>query len=122
MSATLSRPADSGVSASDLIAALPVVSASELKNSFGEVTSRALKGALAIKRHRRAEFVLMPVAEYVALQEARTAPLAELSTKFDAMVARMNGPEAKRGVKSLFSASPAALGKSAVKAARQHGG
>ena len=65
---------------------------------------------------------LMPVAEYVALQEARTAPLADLSAKFDAMVERMNKPEAKRGVKSLFGATSSVLGKSAVKAARAQGG
>lgn len=106
---------------SKLLSSLPAVSASELKNSFGEVATRALKGALAIRRHRRAEFVLMPAEEYVALQEARTAPLAELSSKFDDMVARMNTPGAKRGVQALFGATPTDLGKSAVKAARSHG-
>jgi PHD/YefM family antitoxin component YafN of YafNO toxin-antitoxin module len=114
-------PPVSTSSTSELLAALPVVSASELKNSFGEVTTRALKGPVAIKRHRRAEFVLMPVADYVALQEARVAPLADLSAKFDAMVARMNTPAAKRGVRSLFDATPASLGKSAVKAAHADG-
>jgi prevent-host-death family protein len=114
-------PSDPASSASDPLATLPTVSASELKNRFGEVTTRALKGPVAIKRHLRAEFVLMPAADYVALQEARTAPLADLSAKFDAMVARMNTPAAKRGVRSLFDAKPASLGKSAVKAAHAGG-
>lgn len=109
-------------SGSEILSSLPTVSASELKNGFGEVAMRALKGPLVIQRHRRAEFVLMPVAEYVAMQEARTAPLAELSAKFDDMVARMNTSGAKRGVKALFGAQPSALGKSAVKAARSNGG
>jgi hypothetical protein len=34
------------------------------------------------------------------------------------MVAGMNTPAARRGVDRLFKAAPAALGKSAVKAAR----
>ena len=107
--------------AARLIEALPSVTASELKNNFGAVSGRALKGALAILRHRRPEFVLLPVDQYVELQEARTAPLEELGAQFDALVARMNTAEAKRGVDRLFGAKPAALGRAAVKAAKTDG-
>ena len=107
----------------EAISSLPAVTASDLKNNFGEVSVQAMKGALAITRHQRAEFVLLPVEQYLELQQARTAPLDALTSQFDAMVARMNTPAAKRGVAKLFQASPAALGKSAVKAARAaHGG
>jgi prevent-host-death family protein len=94
------------------------VTASDLKNNFGEVIAQAMKGAVAITRHQRAEFVLLPVEQYLELQQARTAPLQALTVEFDAMVARMNTPAANRGVARLFKAAPDALGKSAVKAAR----
>lgn len=107
----------------EVISSLPAVTASELKNNFGEVSGKAMKGALAITRHQRAEFVLLPVEQYLELQQARTAPLDALTSQFDAMAARMNTPAAQRGVAHLFQASPAELGKSAVNAARAaHGG
>ncbi len=106
----------------EAIASLPAVTASDLKNNFGEVSAQALKGPLAITRHQRAEFVLLPVDQYLELQQARTAPLDALTSQFDAMVARMNTPAAKRGVAKLFQASPAGLGKAAVKAARANRG
>ena len=107
----------------ETISGLRTVTASDLKNKFGEVIVQAMKGAVAITRHQRAEFVLLPLEHYLELQQARIAPLEALSSQFDAMVARMNTPAAKRGVARLFQASPAGLGKSAVKAAKgAHGG
>jgi translation initiation factor IF-1 len=107
----------------EAISSLRAVTASKLKNNFGEVIGQATKGPVAITRHQRAEFVLLPVEHYLELQQARTAPLDALTSQFDAMVARMNTPAAKQGVNRLFKASPAGLGKSAVKAAKvAHGG
>ena len=100
---------------------LPTVTASDLKNNFGEVSTLAQKGALAITRHQRAEFVLLPVTQYRELQQARTAPLEALASRFDALVAKMNTPAARQGVTKLFKAGPAALGKSAGKSAQAHG-
>jgi len=105
----------------ETVDALPAMTASNLKNNFGKASLQASKGALAITRHNRAEFVLMPVQEYVQLQRARQAPLEGLAAQFDAMVARMNTPAARKGAAALFKASPAQLGKSAVKAAKAHG-
>lgn len=100
------------------IEALPAMTATELKNNFGLASLQAAKGALAITRHNRAEFVLMPVQEYAELQRARQAPLDGLAGQFDAMVAKMNTPAARRGVAALFKATPGQLGKVAVKTAR----
>lgn len=99
-------------------AGLPTVTASDLKNNFGEASLQAKKGAVAITRHNRAEFVLLPVEHYAELQQARRAPLEALADQFDAMVAKMNAPASKRGAALLFKASPVALGKTAVKAAK----
>jgi antitoxin Phd len=113
-----SREVSSKVGSSDAISGLRSVTATDLKNKFGEVIAQAVKGAVAITRHERPEFVLLSVQEYVELHAARTAPLDTLTSEFDAMVARMNTPAARRALDQLFNATPAALGKSAVKAAR----
>ena len=102
----------------EALADLRAVPASELKNRFGAVIAQARKAAVAITRHQRAEFVLLPVERYLELQRAESAPLEALGAEFDAMVARMNAPAAKRSATRLFRTTPAALGKSAVKAAR----
>ena len=98
-------------------AGLPAVTASDLKNNFGEASLRAKKGALVITRHNRAEFVLLPVEHYAELQQTRRALLEALADQFDAMVAKMNTSASRRGAALLFKASPAELGKIAVKAA-----
>ena len=64
-----------------------------------------------------------------ALSSLPAVTASDLKNKFgaarqhamDAMVARMNTPAAKQGVAKLFQALPAALGKSAVEAARSRG-
>ena len=119
MSITL--PAKSSPSQHTLPGGLPVVTASDLKNKFGEVIAQAVKGAVAITRHRRTEFVLLPVEHYLELQRTRAASLEALTSEFDAMVARMNTPAGKRAVAKLFRAGATGLGKSAVKSAA-HGG
>lgn len=114
---------DSSIKARSSLAHLPAVPTSDLKNRFGEICQSARKGAVAITRHHRVEFVLLPAAQYEELNQARTAPLEALAAQFDDMVAKMDTPAAKRGVKGLFSAKPSALGATAVKAARasKHG-
>src|SRR5690606_15131599 len=59
--------------AASAVRALPAVSASDLKNRFGEISAQAAQGAISITRHQRPEFVLLPVAQYEALQQAHTA-------------------------------------------------
>src|SRR3954462_7397919 len=102
----------------EAISNLPAVTASDLKNNFGEVCLQAMKGAVAITRHQRAEFVLLPVGQYLDLEQARTAARDALTSQFDAMVTGMTTPAGGRAVAKLFKASPAELGRSAVKAAR----
>ncbi len=94
------------------------MSASHLKNHMGEALLQAANTGLAITRHYRPEFVLLPAAKYLELHRAQQAPLETLAAEFDAMVARMNTPAAQRGVTALFTASPEALGESAMRAAR----
>lgn len=101
-----------------LLRGLPSVDASTVKNQFREVAARAAQTAIAISRYGRPEWVIMPAAEFVRLEKSRRAPLDTLSGQFDDLVAKMQGGKSKKAVKSLFAATPAALGKAAVKPAK----
>lgn len=101
-----------------MIEGLPRITATALKNNFGKATLEALKQGVAIMRHNKPQFVLLPVEQYASLQRARSAPLEALAGEFDLMVANMQKAAAKRGAAKLFTASPQDLGRAAVKQAR----
>jgi len=48
-------------------------------------------------------------------------PLSALSKKYDAMIARMPAPAARKGMKAAFDASPKQFGKCALEFARRRG-
>lgn len=98
--------------------ALPSVNSSRLKNYFGETLLKVGRNGVAITRHNRREYVLLPAATYLELQQAQQGALDTLGRKFDAMVATMNTPEAKEGVRKFFKSTPTELGKGALTAAR----
>ncbi len=103
-----------------LVEGLPSIPASSLKNDLGRVLEMAREHAVAVTRHKRTQFIMVPVAEYCELQRARMAPLEALTAEFDSLVAQINTPAAKAGAARLFSATPKALGRAAVKAAGSH--
>jgi hypothetical protein len=45
--------------------------------------------------------------------------LSDLTAEYDVLLARMQTPKAKKGMAAAFNASPAELGRAAVKAARK---
>lgn len=97
---------------------LPTVPATRFKNEFGAVFEQAaMTGAVAITKHNTPKAVLLSVAEFEALTRSSSPVLDELDHEFDALLARMQTPEAKAGVAQAFDASPEELGKAAVKAA-----
>ena len=97
---------------------VPVVAATKAKNEFGAVLDQAVAtGAVAITRHDAPKAVLMSYAEFSSLVNARTSNLDDLSAEFDALLARMQTPGARKGVDAAFRASPAELGRAAVAAA-----
>ena len=101
-----------------ILSELRSVDASTVKNKYRDVAALAAKGAIAISRYTRPELVIMPAAEYVRLEKARRAPLDQLAGEFDGLVAKMQTSKSKKAVHVLFGASPANLGKAAVKAAK----
>lgn len=97
---------------------LPTVAASRFKNEFGAIFEQAaLGGAVAITRHDVPKAVLLSYAEFESLVKSRTPALDDLSAQFDGLLARMQTPRARRGMAAAFDASPARLGRAAVKAA-----
>jgi len=99
---------------------IPEVPATQAKNSFGEILDRvAASGAVAITRHDVPKAVLLSYEEFESLSSARSETLHALSAKFEGLLERMQTPAARKGVEAAFNATPAELGRAAVKAARR---
>jgi prevent-host-death family protein len=99
--------------------ALPSVTATEAKNSFGSVLDRVMvEGRVAITKHEEVRAVLLSVAEYRSLLKQQYDPLAALGNEFDGLVERMNAPKARAAGRALFEATPARLGRAAKAAAK----
>lgn len=99
---------------------VPTVAATRLKNEFGAVLEQALReGAVAITRHDSPKAVLVAYDEFQSLIKARTHNLSDLGAEYDTLLARMQTPKARKGMAAAFNASPAEMGRVAVKAARK---
>ena len=97
---------------------VPTVAATRVKNEFGTILDRAMRdGAVAITRHDTARAVLLSYEEFESLAKTRSRNLDSLSEEFDDLLETMQRPKAKKAMKDAFAASPAELGRSAVKAA-----
>jgi prevent-host-death family protein len=99
---------------------VPAVAATRLKNEFGAVLEQALRGgAVAITRHDMPKAVLVSYDEFQSLAKARSHNLSDLGAEYNVLLARMQTPKARKGMAAAFNASPAELGRAAVKAARK---
>lgn len=98
------------------------VTATDAKKEFGRVLETVIQGGVVvITKHDAPKAVLISVDEFDALSRASEARLDTLSHQFDALLARMQTPKARIGMKTAFDASPKQLGKAAVAAARKRG-
>ena len=98
------------------------VTASQAKSEFGRVLETAIQGgAVVITRHDAPKAVLISVENFNALSGAAETRLDALNHEFDALLARMQTPKARRGMKTAFAASAKQFGKAAVAAARSRG-
>jgi len=101
----------------------PAFSASDAKNAFGRILDAAVRtGMVTITRHDEPRAVLLSMEEYRALSEARASALDALTGEFDAMLARMQAPGARKAMQSAFDTPATELGRIAVKGARRKGG
>ena len=99
---------------------VPTVAATRVKNEFGQILEQATHtGAVAITRHDTTKAVLLSVAEFESLVSARSQPLDVLTNEFDELLAGMQTQKSRKGMKAAFNASPAQLGRAAVKGARR---
>jgi antitoxin Phd len=99
-----------------------LVTASEAKGEFGRVLEMAIQGGgVVITKHGAPKAVLISVENFNALSGATETRLDALNREFDALLARMQTPKARRGMKTAFAASGKQLGKAAVAAARARG-
>jgi antitoxin Phd len=99
------------------------VTATDAKKQFGRVLEMVLRGgAVVITKHDAPKAIVLSMDEFNALtQGAAVSPLEGLSADFDAVLARMQTPRARAGMKAAFAASPRALGRAAAAAARKRG-
>ena len=98
------------------------VTATEAKNEFGRLLDAAIQGgAVIITKHDAPKAVLISMDEFEALSRAGETKLDTLRGEFDELLARMQTPKARAGMKAAFNASPKELGKAAVAAARPRG-
>jgi antitoxin Phd len=98
------------------------VTASEAKSEFGRVLEMAIQGgAVVITKHDAPKAVLISVENFNALSGGADTRLDTLNREFDALLAGMQTPKARRGMKTAFAASGKQLGKAAVAAARRRG-
>jgi prevent-host-death family protein len=96
--------------------------ATDAKKEFGRVLEMVIQGGVVvITKHDAPKAVLLSVDEFNALARATGRKLDTLSGEFDALLARMQTPRARAGMKAAFEASPKQLGKAAVAAARKRG-
>ena len=98
------------------------VTASEAKSEFGRVLEMAVQGgAVVITKHDAPKAVLISVENFNALAGAIETRLDTLNSEFDALLARMQTPSARRGMQTAFAAPEKQLGQAAVAATRRRG-
>jgi len=96
--------------------------ATDVKNAFGRMLETVLRqGAIVITKHDDPKAVLLSWDEFEALAAVRSRRLEALTGEFDALLARMQTPAVRKGMRAAFEATPAQLGKAAVAAARKRG-
>ncbi len=94
------------------------ISATEFKRHFGRTLDAALRGrAVRITRHGRVRdrLVLLREEDLERLRAGAQAPLDDLRAQFDALLARMQTPEARAAAAAVGTAGMDELGEAAVK-------
>src|SRR4029450_6100598 len=95
--------------------AAPTFTASVAKKEFGKVLELAMRGGrVVITNHATPKAVVLSVDDFTALTRATERTLDTLSGEFDALLARLQTPKARAGLKTAFDASPKEIGAGAV--------
>jgi antitoxin Phd len=96
------------------------VPATEVKNRFGDVFERALRGEpVVITKHGEPKALLISVDDFSNVAARTQTELNTLTREFDELLERMQTEKARTGMQEAFEASPEELGRAAVHAARR---
>jgi len=95
------------------------VTATRAKNRLGQMLDQLSNDKVVfITRHNSPKAALVSMEKYMELTTSVERKLNTLSKEFDEMLAAMQTPKAREGMKSAFDATPRQLGEAALKAAR----
>lgn len=98
------------------------VTATYAKQEFADILEKAIRGGrVVITKHDTPKAVLVSVEEFNALMPAADVDLDMLGREFDDLLARMQMPSARAGMRTAFDSSAKELGEAAVAAARKRG-
>ena len=96
------------------------VPSTSAKNEFGRILERAIQGGkIVITKHGEPKAVLLSIADFRALTNAHRAGIEALTNEFDSLLAGMQTPAARAGMKAAFDATPKEMGNAATTAARK---
>lgn len=99
---------------------LSSLTATDAKNEFGQILELVAAGrAVVITKHEAPKAVVVSYEEFLALTERGKRQLNSLRAEFDDLLARMQTPQARAGLKAAFAASPSQLGETALAARRK---
>lgn len=94
------------------------VSSTEAQNALGALLDRVARGSrVVVTRYNRRQAVILSAKEYDALLSEDPVDLGSLEREFDQLVARMQTPEHRGAVESLFQLSGEEIGEAAVSGA-----
>lgn len=95
------------------------MTSTEAQNGFGRMLDTVARdGTVLITKHNVTQAVVMSVDRYEALTRRDEPALDTLTAEFDEMLARMQTPEVRAGIRAGLSASPAELAEAALAARR----
>jgi len=97
------------------------VSATMAKNELAHLLEIVSGGPVVITKHEEPRAVLLSFEDWEALKRSAGTRLERLTQDFDALLARMQTAEARRGMDEAFNAGPEELGRAALTAAKQRG-
>jgi antitoxin Phd len=99
---------------------MPVtMKATKAKNQMGQLLEMVMQGGVVlITKHEIPKAAVISIEEYERLSRSGEAKLGALSAEFDALLERMQTPEARARMQAAFAASPEQLAQAAVEFAR----
>ena len=93
--------------------------ATDAKNEFGQVLEMIAQGrAIVITKHDEPKAVVLSYEEFQTLIDRDGHQLDTLRAEFDDLLAEMQKPKARKGLRAAFAASPKQLGLAAGKSRR----